>query len=84
MTYKMYFSNNDTFTVIDILDYSNITLAWGLQSALDIKWLNSTNQSVSLNHSYSNNTMVKSTLIMTNESVNPFLKDKSPKSLPIS
>ena len=35
-------------------------------------------------NSYSNNTMVKSTLIMTNESVNPFLKDKSPKSLPIS
>ena len=39
-TYKLYFSNNETFTVIDILDYSNITLAWGLQSALDITWIN--------------------------------------------
>ncbi len=25
MEYKLYFSNNDTYTVIDILDYSNIT-----------------------------------------------------------
>jgi hypothetical protein len=84
MTYKLYFSNNDTFTVIDILDYSNITLAWGLQSALDIHWLNSTNQSVTLNHSFSNHSMVKSTLILTNESVTPFLNDKSQKSLPKS
>ena len=84
MTYKLYFSNNDTFTTIDILDYSNITLAWGLQSALDIQWLNSTNQSVTHNNTYSNNKMVKSALILTNESVTPFLNDKSLKSLPKS
>lgn len=36
--YKLYLSNNETYTVIDIVDYSNITRAWGLQSPMNITW----------------------------------------------
>lgn len=78
MTYKLYFSNNETYTIIDILDYSNISLAWGLQSALDITWLDNTSQLKNFNHSHSNASAVaKSAVILTNNSVVPFLNDNS-------
>ncbi len=76
MTYKLYFSNNDTYMIVDILDYSNITLAWGLQSPLDITWISQTSQISnysSLGHS--NNNLTKQALILTNNSVMPFMKD---------
>lgn len=44
LTYKIYLSNNETYTIIDILDYSNISLSWGLQIPLNITWINKTGE----------------------------------------
>jgi hypothetical protein len=38
--YKIYFDNNETYTFLDIIDYSNITLAWGILKYLEITWIN--------------------------------------------
>ena len=73
MTYKMYLSNNDTYTIIDILDYSNITLAWGLQQPLNITWINHTSQ---MSAAVSNNSSKQAHVFM-NTSVTQFFNEKS-------
>ncbi len=62
-SYKMYFSNNETYIVINLVNYSNITLAWGLQSPMEITWNNYTYM----------NTTNKQAAIFTNESIDQFL-----------
>ena len=73
LTYKLYLSNNDTYTVIDILDYSNITLAWGLQSPLNVTWQNNDTKHYYNNNGSSENNATKNALFLTNNSVTPFL-----------
>ena len=63
LSYKMYFSNNETYIVINLLNYSNISLAWGLQSQMEIAWNNYT----------SINTTNKQAVIYTNKSIEQFL-----------
>ena len=73
LTYKLYLSDNDTYTIIDILDYTNITLAWGLQSQLNITWINNDTIRQFNNNASIGTNNTKKALILTNNSVTPFL-----------
>ena len=63
LSYKMYFSNNETYIVINLVNYSNISMAWGLQSPMEITWNNYTHI----------NTTNKQAVIYTNKSIEQFL-----------
>ena len=63
LSYKLYFSNNETYIVINLLKYSNIAYAWGLQSPMEITWNN---------YSHINSTN-RQAAIYTNESIEQFL-----------
>ncbi len=68
ISYKLYLSNNETSIFLTLLDYSDISLAWDLQSPARVSWNN---------YTPSTDANQKQIVIYTNNSVEPFLVPES-------